>query len=207
MNSRLIMVLFLLSCSLLTFAEQATLSAAANTQNQVLSTAVVKSPPAQSNQQSKANEIEKPKMMMDHSMHGSMAGMVHDHQPIAIPETSLVPQIALTLHRDNMDGYNLHIKLNNFNIAPPEFQADVGKVIDGHAHLYINGEKIQRVYGRYLHLPNRLFKPGVNMIMVSLNAHNHDVWTFDNKQVLASVAINQSSEKLVLTQFSSSPIH
>lgn len=157
---------------------------------------------------------EQPNKMMNHAMPmnhevpmgNSMEGMEHDHQPALIPEHSLVPQIELQLHRDDMSGFNLHLKLVNFNVGPPEFEKEIGKIVEGHAHLYINGEKIQRIYGRYIHLPQELFKEGVNMVMVSLNAHNHNVWTYGDKQILASTAIMRDAEKFQITQFSSSPI-
>jgi hypothetical protein len=39
--------------------------------------------------------------------------------------------------------------------------------------LYINGEKVSRVYGPWLHLPT--LPPGRNEITVELNANNHQV--------------------------------
>lgn len=136
---------------------------------------------------------------MDHS------GMVHDHMPREIPANAAIPAISLQLYRDAKDGFNLHLQLANFNIAAPEFDKPIGQLLSGHAHLYINGEKIQRLYGRYNHLPSNLFKPGVNVVMVSLNAHNHDVWTYNAQQIMASIAIKPALDNFAIAQFSSSP--
>ena len=149
----------------------------------------------------------------------NMEGMVHDHKPISIPEGAETPKINIAIFQDKKDGFNLHISVANFELEPPEFestfitspaQSSIAMnekfVVDGHAHLYVNGKKISRVYGNYLHLPSGLFNPGINMIMVSLNAHSHDVWTLNNNQIMATLIINPKLKKLVLQGFSSSPI-
>lgn len=146
---------------------------------------------------------------MDHSKmsgmdHSNMAGMVHDYEPIQVPQGVPVPQLGLVLHRDAMSGVNLHVQLKDFAIAPPE-RAEIEGLLNGHAHLYINGKKIQRLYGRDVHLPAELFKPGVNLVMVSLNAHSHAVWAMGKKQLLASSFINFANEPLVVHSFTSSP--
>ena len=148
------------------------------------------------------------KMPVSHNMPKghNMAGMVHDHQPVAVPEGAAVPQLEIRLFRDEMSGFNLHLKLANFNIAPPEFEKTLGRIMEGHAHLYINGKKTQRIYGRYVHLQQEMFKEGINMVMVSLNAHNHDVWTYNDQQILASIAIQRDKEKFQLVDFASSPL-
>jgi len=149
----------------------------------------------------------------------NMKGMVHDHKPISIPEGAAAPKINIAIFQDKKDGFNLHISVADFELEPPEFestfitspaQSTMARteklIVDGHAHLYVNGKKISRVYGNYVHLPSGLFNPGINMIMVSLNAHSHDVWTLNNNQIMATLIINPKLKKLVLQGFSSSPI-
>ena len=131
--------------------------------------------------------------------------MVMDHAPLDIPLGKPVPKMALYLVRDSKSGLNLHIELRDFQIGPPELALD-DSTVGGHAHLYVNGKKVQRIYGRYLHLPEELFRPGVNLIMVSLNTHDHRVWQWGGKQVLASSFVNLEADSLVLHSFSSSPL-
>ncbi|MCE9687995.1 hypothetical protein LZP73_17610 [Shewanella sp. AS16] len=145
-------------------------------------------------------------VMPGHQMAGpEMASMVHDYGPIQVPDDSPLPELALVLHRDAMSGINLHLALRHYALGPPE-QAAVGKMLNGHAHLYVNGKKIQRLYGPDVHLPAELFKPGVNLVLVSLNAHSHAVWQDGDKQLLASSFINPEADKLVLHSFSSAPL-
>ena len=147
---------------------------------------------------------------MDHSNmqgmdHSNMAGMVHDYAPIQVPQDIPAPQLALVFHRDAMSGVNLQVQLKGFALAPPE-RKEVEGQLNGHAHLYINGKKIQRLYGADVHLPEELFKPGVNLVMVSLNAHSHAVWAVGKKQLLASSFVNLANESLVVHSFTSSPL-
>ena len=173
-----------------------------------------------------AQEMPMKHNMADMSGMGDMAGMdnmkgmVHDHKPISLPEEAEIPKINIAIFPDKKDGYNLHISLANFELEPPEFESALienppqftknknGKlIVDGHAHLYVNGKKISRLYGHYIHLPSALFNQGINMIMVSLNAHSHDVWTLGNNQIMATLIINSHLKKLVLQKFSSSPMN
>ena len=134
-----------------------------------------------------------------------MGNMVHDYAPVQLPADIPVPQLTLELHPDAMSGINLHLALRNYVLGPPE-QPAVPGLLNGHAHLYINGVKIQRLYGPDVHLPAELFKPGVNLVLVSLNAHSHAVWQQGKKQLLASCFINPGTDSLLLYRYSSIPL-
>lgn len=134
-----------------------------------------------------------------------MAQVIMDYSPREIPMDKPLPKLALHFYRDSMSGVNLHIDIEDFQMGPPEMEVGEG-VIGGHAHLYVNGKKVQRIYGRYLHLPDELFNPGINLVMVSLNTHDHRVWQRGKKQILASSFVSLEREELVLYSFSSSPI-
>ena len=53
---------------------------------------------------------------------------------------------------------------------------------EGHAHLYIDGEKIARIYGPWYHVGKIL--PGAHTIVATLNANNHDTY-FNKGRVIA----------------------
>jgi len=44
---------------------------------------------------------------------------------------------------------------------------------EGHAHLYLDGEKVARVYGRWFHIPEP--GPGAHSVRVTLNANSQDL--------------------------------
>ncbi len=144
--------------------------------------------------------------------------MDHSHMPIEIPEEIATPALSLSIYQDTVSGYNLELSIERYSLIPPP--ADLTTMeelmvptinknsgfVEGHAHLYVNGEKIQRIYGNYIHLPATLFKPGINQLTVSINNHGHMYWTFEKRQILATLFINPSSESLITYQFESFPV-
>lgn len=144
------------------------------------------------------------------------AMMDHSHIPIDVPGGVPVPSLSIQVERDWMSGLNLTLHTENYALIPPpagldmaalmtaSIQADTG-LAEGHAHLYVNGEKVQRIYGETLHLPDTLFKPGLNQISVSINNHGHMYWTADNRQILATLYVDLSKDDLVTHRFESYP--
>lgn len=125
---------------------------------------------------------------------------------LEIPAGNPVPKIALHFYRDAVSGLNLYIHLVDFQMGPPELDMK-GRRPRGHGHLYINGNKVRRVYGPHQHLPEGLFKSGVNLVMVSLNRHDQRPWRRDGVQIQASCFLDLDTRELVLHSLSSSPLH
>lgn len=143
--------------------------------------------------------------------------MDHSHIPVSVPETAPTPQLSTVLTRDVMSGYNLHIRTANYDMSPPPVGVMMEQLMDprtntssgfvqGHAHLYINGEKIQRVYGNHVHIPASHFKAGMNQLNITINNHAHMFWTAGEKQIISSLFINTSSPNLLMHQFDSFPV-
>lgn len=165
----------------------------------------------------KANSV--PTAKMDMSQKGTMNKkmMDHSHIPIAAPKSAPYATLSISVAEDIMSGYNLKIQTENFRLIPPPRDVTNMEVfmkptidkstgfIEGHAHLYINGEKIQRIYGNNIHLPASLFRNGINQINVTLNNHAHMYWTQDDKKVLSTLFINAETDKLLVHQFDSFP--
>ncbi len=97
--------------------------------------------------------------------------------------------IALTLEAlpDTMSGYNLWLKTENFRFAPAHAGAEPAAG-EGHAHLYVNGEK-SRVYGNWVHLPDTMLARGENKIHVTLNQNSHADVTQDGAVVEAMLTL------------------
>lgn len=141
----------------------------------------------------------------------------HAHLPIEVPARAPLPGLSLKLSRDAIDGFNLQVLTENFTLgAPPVAKSlaeltglardvDTGFML-GHGHLYINGQKLQRLYGTRVHLPSALFFGGVNQVTVTLNNHGHRYWAIDGRQILATLFINPKAESLVVYRFDSFPV-
>ena len=81
------------------------------------------------------------------------------------------------------NGLNLQIKADGFTFTPERVNKDP-LAGSGHAHVYINGEKVGRIYGNWAHLP--LVLPG-DVVRVTLNADNHMPWGIDGEPIAAEL--------------------
>ncbi|NEQ86348.1 MAG: hypothetical protein F6K26_41645 [Moorea sp. SIO2I5] len=115
---------------------------------------------------------------MEHNHHNHKAGsssnhgegMGHHHGTMEIPSGQPVPDVDLVVYQDPMTGWNLEIKVSNFQFSPQN--ASKGhQPGEGHGHLYINGKKINRIYSNWYHIGK--LEPGRNEIKVTLNSNNH----------------------------------
>ncbi|WP_299008494.1 hypothetical protein [uncultured Shewanella sp.] len=129
----------------------------------------------------------------------------HSHANKMIPEGAVEPKLDLQLLKDVKSGYNLHIIYDGFELEPPEFLDSPKDKVEGHAHLFINGKKVQRIYGAYLHLDSSLFQVGVNSISVTLNSHDHDTWSIDGQPIVATYFINTQKTPFIQHYFSAFP--
>ena len=93
-----------------------------------------------------------------------------DHGSL-VEVTGPVPSINLVVHKDPKVGYNLEIITTNYTFAPQNASTEH---IDGegHSHLYVDGEKITRVYGNWYYL-KAFTEPGEHTIRVELSANDH----------------------------------
>ena len=147
----------------------------------------------------------------------SGAMMDHSHIPVEVPAEVATPSLSLSVSRDWMAGLNLELHVADYELRPPPSGLDMAALMqpsintetglaEGHAHLYINGLKVQRIYGPNVHLPEALFKPGLNQINVSINNHGHMYWTADGRQIMATLFINLDNDELITHRFESYPV-
>jgi hypothetical protein len=92
------------------------------------------------------------------------------HGHLDITDPARVPALALELRPDAESGWNLHLRTSRFRFAPDKVnQAPV--LGEGHAHLYLDGQKLARLYGPWTHLPP--LPPGRHRLRVTLNGNDH----------------------------------
>lgn len=97
------------------------------------------------------------------------------------------PRLQLALTPDALGGWNLNLMTENFQFVPERVggEAVLG---EGHAHLYIDGVKIARLYSAWHHLGG--LSKGQHEIMVSLNAHDHRVFADNGQPVQAMLIVD-----------------
>lgn len=114
----------------------------------------------------------------------------HSHDHDTAVETSADMGIDIAVTPDTKAGHNLTITTSNFIWSAQN--ASAGHVDgQGHAHLYINGEKQGRLYGPDHHLD---LKPGTNEIRVTLNTNDHAAYTRQGQPIEASFTIEVPGE-------------
>ena len=83
-------------------------------------------------------------------------------------------------------GVNVVIDTENWRWAPDE--VDQGHVPgSGHAHIYVDGEKIDRVYGPGYHLTG--LSPGRHEVRVTLNSNSHNQLLVDGELAEDTVTV------------------
>lgn len=83
------------------------------------------------------------------------------------------PSVKARLEKDAhaRGAVNLFLELKNFRFAPAEVNK-TSRINEGHAHLYVNGKKLTRLYGPAYFLEN--LPKGKVRIRVTLNTNAHE---------------------------------
>lgn len=99
------------------------------------------------------------------------------------------PTVRLAAYPDPVSGWNLHIVTENFQFAP---QSAGREHVDGegHAHLYLDDQKIARLYGAWYHLG--ALEPGTHQLKVTLNTNNHELYAVNGNAVVDSLTLGTS---------------
>ena len=109
----------------------------------------------------------------------------HDSHAETVPAPDGM-DIALTVLADAAEGFNVHILPSGFIFAPERVNG-THEVGEGHAHIFLDGIKLGRVYGRYYHLTG--VAPGDHEVMVTLNANSHQGYARGGEVIAATAAI------------------
>jgi len=109
----------------------------------------------------------------DHGAHDHAAPHenMHDHDhhmTMDLPADSAA-SLSIEILPDPVSGWNLHLQTEAFRFAPEH--AGAAHVLgEGHAHVYVDGVKIARLYGNWMHITNL---PEAAVVEVTLNSNDH----------------------------------
>ena len=113
-----------------------------------------------------------------------------DHHAATVPEPviSEAPvSVNISAEPDAAGGVNVRITTEGFRFAPDLVDQDHTPGA-GHAHIYLDGEKLGRVFEAEYHIA--VVPPGEHEIRVSLNANNHSELVFDGEKVEATTMVD-----------------
>lgn len=94
--------------------------------------------------------------------------------------------ISATVSPDTMKGYNLHVSTRAFRWAP-QHAGRRHRSGEGHAHLYLDGTKLTRLYGSWYYLGS--LTPGRHELRVTLNGNDHGDYVRGGRALAATVVV------------------
>jgi len=125
--------------------------------------------------------------------HDSMGGTHSDHDHEGHDHTTPIevsaegaPTLSLEAIADG-DTFNLKLTTENYTFSP-ENASTPHQEGEGHAHLYVDGVKITRIYGPWFHLKG--LSAGEHEIRVELSANSHNPLAVDGELIDATVTID-----------------
>ncbi|MFT4412821.1 hypothetical protein ACLM5H_03075 [Fredinandcohnia humi] len=124
-------------------------------------------------------------MLYLHNLSGHSGTMnhalAHQTNQILIPDNVTAPSITGSVSKDLSGTWLLEIETNHFTFEPEKVGTQDISYNEGHAHIYLDGIKVNRLYGNYYNLDN--LSPGKHEIKVTLNGNNHGVFVLAGKEI------------------------
>ena len=100
------------------------------------------------------------------------------------------PQMAIEVVEDPKSGYNALITIDGMTLSAANVNGDHVDG-EGHLHLYVNGQKVGRLYGDATHIP--VLPVGEVEITVGAFANDHSAYVIDGAPIEASTSIMVAS--------------
>lgn len=119
------------------------------------------------------------------SAHTSGASSIHEISRATAPSAELV------ITKDPTGGFNVQVLTSRFTWRPD--MASMKYVEgEGHAHVYLDGEKIMRIYNNWFHLNTFQFatKAGEQLVSIELVGNDHAPYTTEGLPVGAEALVD-----------------
>lgn len=135
-------------------------------------------------------------MAMDEEDHDAMAmddDGGHQHgMAMEVAEGLPTPSITLEATADPRGGWTLHAMPMNHRIAPENASTDPVDG-EGHMHLFIDGERIGRIYNEWIAIP--ALGEGTHEIRVELSANNHSALAIDGDIIDQTITVEEAASE------------
>ena len=107
------------------------------------------------------------------------------------------PKATLEIQKDPTGGFNVHVVTTNF-LWRPEMASMQYKPGEGHAHVYLDGRKIMRIYNEWFHLNTYQFstKPGEQLLSIEFVGNDHAPYTIQGLPVGAEQIVDIPSDEI-----------
>lgn len=110
----------------------------------------------------------------------------HSHGSLEIGDADQIPTIKLSVLKDPMSGWNANVEVEHFRFAPERASQDHAEG-EGHAHLYVDGVKVNRLYSEWYHLGK--LAGGNHTVRVSLSSNDHRDLTYNGNVIADTINV------------------
>ena len=123
--------------------------------------------------------------------HTSGATTVHE----ITQETA--PNATLDIQKDPTGGFNVQVVTTNF-VWRPEMASMQHVPGEGHAHVYLDGRKIMRIYNEWFHLNTYQFstRSGEQLLSIEFVGNDHAPYTIQGLPVGAEQIVDVPSDEI-----------
>ena len=107
------------------------------------------------------------------------------------------PQATLAIQKDPTGGFNVQVVTANF-VWRPEMASMQHIPGEGHAHVYLDGRKIMRIYNEWFHLNTFQFstKPGEQLLSIEFVGNDHAPYTIQGLPLGAQQLVDVPSDEI-----------
>jgi hypothetical protein len=127
----------------------------------------------------------------DHHSNDAEPEGVHAHDTVDVTDQAKRPTVKLRADEDEKGGWNLRLMTTNFTFTP-QLVGGNDTIGEGHAHLWVDGVKLTRLYGPDYYLA--ALEPGDHEVTVTLNTNSHKDYVVDNELVADTITVTQAAE-------------
>ena len=112
-----------------------------------------------------------------------------DMRPVSnVSSGAPIPELAIETTVDTVDGYNVTVALTNFTLSPG-LLGQPATPNTGYIGVYINDQKVSRLYGEWLHIGLDDLSSGQNTLELVLMANDHTEWAQDGQTISETVVL------------------
>ena len=125
------------------------------------------------------------------SAHTNGASAIHEVKSVDAPTASL------KITKDPTGGFNVQVVTSKF-VWRPEMASMQYVAGEGHAHVYLDGRKIMRIYNEWFHLNTYQFstKAGEQLLSIEFVGNDHAPYTVQGMPVGAQELVDVPSDEI-----------
>jgi len=107
------------------------------------------------------------------------------------------PKATLDIQKDPTGGFNVQVITSNF-VWRPEMASMKHVPGEGHAHVYLDGRKIMRIYNEWFHLNTYQFstRAGEQLLSIEFVGNDHSPYTIQGVPVGAEQIVDVPSDEI-----------